>query len=91
MHEVGGFDERFTYGFEDADFGLRLEAAGVRGFSLRYSAPVFHLEHARPYRDARVVARNRALMEANRAAGIVFTPYGLPPRDGAAASGGREG
>ena len=33
VHLVRGFDERFTYGYEDADFGHRLEAAGVIGFS----------------------------------------------------------
>src|SRR5208337_2735464 len=31
VHLVGGFDERFTYGREDADFGHRLEVAGVIG------------------------------------------------------------
>jgi len=77
VHRVGGFDERFTYGFEDADFGHRLEAAGVIGKSLRYTAPVFHLEHARPYVHTEEIAANRALYEANRAARMTTTPYGL--------------
>jgi glycosyltransferase involved in cell wall biosynthesis len=77
VRRVGGFDERFTYGFEDADFGHRLEAAGVIGKSLRYTAPVFHLKHSRPYVRAEEVAANRALYEANRAARVTATPYGL--------------
>jgi glycosyltransferase involved in cell wall biosynthesis len=75
---VRGFDERFTYGFEDADFGHRLEASGVIGRSLRYRAPVYHLDHARPWRTAAVIAANRALYDANRAARATATPFGLP-------------
>jgi hypothetical protein len=75
---VCGFDERFTYGYEDADFGHRLEAAGVRGVSLRYTAPVYHLDHPRPYALPAAVAANKALYDANRAARATATPYGLP-------------
>jgi GT2 family glycosyltransferase len=78
VRRVGGFDERFTYGFEDADFGHRLQAAGVRGRSLRYTAPVFHLEHPRPYADPAQLAANRALYERNRALRLTRTPCGLP-------------
>jgi glycosyltransferase involved in cell wall biosynthesis len=74
---VRGFDERFTYGFEDADFGQRLAAAGIIGRSLRYRAPVYHLDHARPWRTESVVAANKALYDANRAARVTATPYGL--------------
>lgn len=77
VHRVGGFDERFTYGLEDADFGHRLQAARIMPRSLRYTAPVFHLEHARPYVRAEDVAANRAIYEANRAAHMTATPYGL--------------
>ena len=77
VQRVNGFDERFGYGFEDADFGHRLEAAGVIGYSLRYSAPVYHFAHGRPYASPDEVARNRALYEANRAARLTATPYGL--------------
>jgi glycosyltransferase involved in cell wall biosynthesis len=85
VHQVGGFDERFTYGLEDADFGHRLEAAGIIGYSLRYTAPVFHFDHPRPYASAAQVAANRTLYEANRAARMTRTPFGLPERP---ASGG---
>jgi GT2 family glycosyltransferase len=77
VHRVGGFDERFTYGLEDADFGHRLQAAGIMPRSLRYRAPVFHLEHPRPYVADADWAMNRALYEANRAARMTATPYGL--------------
>lgn len=77
---VCGFDERFSYGYEDADFGHRLLAAGIRGVSVRYSTPVLHVYHhdrPRPYARAEAVAANKALYDANRAARMVATPYGL--------------
>lgn len=77
VHRVGGFDERFTYGMEDADFGHRLQAAGIMPRSLRYTAPVFHLEHERPYARDEDWAANKALFDANRAARLTVTPYGL--------------
>ncbi|MDX2168888.1 MAG: glycosyltransferase family 2 protein [Deltaproteobacteria bacterium] len=79
-HAVGGFDERFTYGYEDADFGQRLLLAGVIGVSVRYTAPVYHLEHGRPWRNDAVIAANKALYDANRAQRVVVTPYGLSPQ-----------
>ncbi|HET6777553.1 MAG TPA: glycosyltransferase [Gemmatimonadales bacterium] len=78
MRAVGGFDERFTYGFEDADFGHRLQALGVHGRSIRYSNPVMHVEHSRPYADPLQLAHNRKLYEENRAIRLVRTPYGIP-------------
>lgn len=68
-----------AYGLEDADFGHRLQAAGIMPRSLRYTAPVYHLEHARPYVGPSDWARNRAIYDANRAARMSFTPYGLAP------------
>ena len=78
VRAVRGFDERFTYGFEDADFGHRLSAIGVIGRSVRYTAPVYHLDHPRPWRTDAVIAANKALYDANRAARLGATPYGLP-------------
>lgn len=77
VHRVGGFDERFTYGLEDADFGHRLEAAGIIGYSLRYTAPVFHFDHPRPYVRPEDWTANKALYDANRSARVTETPYGL--------------
>jgi GT2 family glycosyltransferase len=74
---MGGFDERFTYGLEDADFGHRLQAAGIWPRSLRYTAPVLHLEHPRPYVRSEECGRNRAIFDANRAAKMTVTPYGI--------------
>jgi glycosyltransferase involved in cell wall biosynthesis len=78
MRAVGGFDERFTYGFEDADFGHRLQALGIHGRSIRYSNPVMHVEHSRPYADPVQLARNRELYDENRTVRLTWTPYGLP-------------
>jgi glycosyltransferase involved in cell wall biosynthesis len=75
---VGGFDERFSYGYEDADFGQRLLLNGVVGVSVRYSAPVYHFDHARPWSNPAVSAANKALYDANRAARLIVTPHGLP-------------
>jgi glycosyltransferase involved in cell wall biosynthesis len=80
VYRVGGFDERFSYGYEDAEFGHRLQAAGVHGRSIRYTAPVFHLEHRRPYADPGAVESNRALYEASRALRLARTDFGLGPR-----------
>jgi glycosyltransferase involved in cell wall biosynthesis len=77
---AGGFDERFSYGYEDAEFGHRLQAGGVHGRSVRYTAPVFHLEHDRPWARPEVVAANRALYEASRAERRSHTMFGLPSR-----------
>jgi glycosyltransferase involved in cell wall biosynthesis len=78
LRRVGGFDERFTYGFEDADLGHRLQAAGVQGRSIRYTCPVLHVEHDRPYADPSDIAHSRALYEENRARHLIWTPNGLP-------------
>ena len=78
LYRVGGFDERFTYGFEDADLGHRLQAAGVEGRSIRYRSPVLHLEHDRPYADPVQIAHSRALYDENRACRLIWTPNGLP-------------
>jgi glycosyltransferase involved in cell wall biosynthesis len=77
LRAVGGFDERFTHGFEDADLGHRLQAHGIHGRSVRYTAPVFHLEHTRPYARPEALAANRALYEENRARRATRTAHGL--------------
>lgn len=59
---VNGFDHRFTYGFEDADFGNRLENYGVMGRNIRWSANLLHLHHDRPYLQEGMRERNLALV-----------------------------
>lgn len=46
---VNGFDHRFSYGFEDADFGIRLMNLGRQGRNVRWTANALHLFHDRPY------------------------------------------
>lgn len=73
---VNGFDHRFTYGFEDADFGNRLENHGVGGRNVRWTANVLHLWHGRPYAQAGVRERNLALVSPLGGDGWVWAPQG---------------
>jgi glycosyltransferase involved in cell wall biosynthesis len=75
--KVNGYDERFGWGSEDKELGVRLEHAGVRGFSIRYSAPVFHLWHERPYVRVEDVAKNRVLLAETRRSRSSWTPVGV--------------
>lgn len=59
---INGFDNRFTYGFEDGDFGNRLENYGLRAATVRWTANTLHLWHGRPYRDEEAMRRNRKMM-----------------------------
>lgn len=74
---VNGYDERFGWGSEDKEMGERLENAGIRGFSIRYTAPVFHLWHDRPYVDPSVISNNRALLAETRRTHSTWTPSGI--------------
>lgn len=76
---VNGFDTRMAYGGEDKEFGVRLINAGIRGHHLRYSAPLYHLDHGRGYVDPETVARNRAVIVDSRATGRVRTQNGIDP------------
>lgn len=75
--KVNGYDERFGWGSEDKELGVRLGHAGVRGFSLRYSAPVFHLWHGHPYVSFEEVAKNRLLLAETRRSRSSWAPIGL--------------
>jgi len=59
---VNGFDNRFTYGFEDGDFGNRLENYGVLPSTVRWTANVLHLYHDKPWSSPEIMERNRAMM-----------------------------
>lgn len=78
---VNGYDERFGWGSEDKELGERLSNAGVRGYSIRYTAPVFHLWHERPYVDSSVIASNRALLAETRRTHSAWTPSGITKTD----------
>lgn len=75
--KVGGYDERFGWGWEDKELGVRLEHAGVRGHSIRYTAPVWHLWHERPWADLEALGRNERMLEERRRSGAARTAHGL--------------
>ena len=76
---VNGFDEAMAYGGEDKEFGVRLGNAGIRGRTLRYSAPLYHLDHPKGYIDPDVQRRNREMIVAARTGGKTRTEQGIAP------------
>jgi glycosyltransferase involved in cell wall biosynthesis len=58
---VNGFDNRFSYGFEDGDFGNRLANRGIEALTVRWTANLLHLDHGRPYRNEEEYQRNLAM------------------------------
>jgi glycosyltransferase involved in cell wall biosynthesis len=63
---VGGFNEEMGYGSEDVEFGLRLQAAGVRPVRVRHRIRAFHLDHDKPYATPEEINRNYRIKEATR-------------------------
>lgn len=63
LHRVNGFDERLQWGGLDREIGERLANAGVRGRQFRHRAIVVHLDHARGYKTAEAIAKNRAIRD----------------------------
>lgn len=82
---INGFDHRFTYGFEDADFGYRLDLSGVRPRTVRWTAVVLHLWHERPWSNPDVLAANRRLADEPLASGRRRAVVGLEELAGEAA------
>jgi len=77
IYLVNGFDTRMAYGGEDKEFGARLTNAGVVGRHIRYSAPLYHLEHGRGYVDPKMVAANRVIIRDTRTSKRFVTEHGL--------------
>lgn len=75
--EVNGFDESMTYGAEDKEFGVRLANAGIMGRHIRYSAPLFHLEHPRGYANKETAKKNKDYVKLVRKNNITWTPNGI--------------
>jgi GT2 family glycosyltransferase len=75
---VGGYDERFGWGLEDNELGARLENAGVRGFSIRYTAPVYHLWHERSWVDPAALVEHERMLEETRRTRATRTAFGIP-------------
>jgi glycosyltransferase involved in cell wall biosynthesis len=74
---VNGFDNRFTYGFEDGDFGNRLENYGIEAKTVRWTANVLHLDHGKPWSSPEVLERNLALQTPKQAGGAFRATEGL--------------
>ncbi len=75
--KVNGFDEDMAYGGEDKEFGIRLGNAGIKGVTLRYSAPLYHLDHKRGYVDPAMQRHNREMIAAARSTGKTWTENGI--------------
>lgn len=75
--KVNGFDETITYGGLDKELGDRLANAGVPGRHLRFSAPLVHLDHSRPYADTKKKKRNKDWIHEVRRSGVHWTPNGI--------------
>lgn len=74
---VNGFDESYTYGGLDKEFGIRLQNLGVRGRHIRFSAPLVHMDHPRGYFDPeRKKAQARQIAQLRRT-GRSWTPDGI--------------
>jgi len=74
---INGFDNRFSYGFEDGDFGNRLEMRHILPKTIRWTAVLLHLWHAKPWSDPDMQAANRKLMDENLALGRYHAVTGL--------------
>lgn len=74
---VNGWDERMQYGGQDLELGERLNHAGVRGKTIRYSAICVHLEHARGYRKPGMKAFNDQIRRETRRQALSWTPFGI--------------
>ena len=78
---VNGFDSRMQYGGEDRELGERLTNYGVQGIQIRYSAVAVHLEHARGYVTQDMIEKNKTIRAHTRKQNIVWTPYGINPKE----------
>lgn len=74
---VNGYDESLEYGAEDKELGVRLENAGIKPYSIRYSAPILHMEHERGYVKKRRNLENLALIKAHRRTGQIKPRVGI--------------
>ena len=74
---VNGFDNSFSYGYEDAEFGDRLELNGVEGRNIRWTAIAMHLDHGRPYVGPVTKVENYQRQMDSRARNNPVTPSGL--------------
>jgi glycosyltransferase involved in cell wall biosynthesis len=74
---VNGFDETLKYGAEDIEMGYRLSNFGVLARSIRYSAPLLHLEHARSYANNAIVKNNKLYARRIKNTDCIWTENGI--------------
>lgn len=74
---VNGFDELLKYGAEDIEMGYRLSNSGIIGRSIRYTAPLLHLEHERTYANDEIVKKNKLFAKEVKMTGVVWTNNGM--------------
>ena len=75
--DANGFDTRMRYGAEDREFGERLINRGIKGVQLRYSLPLIHLYHKRPYKNKEDWERNMIIWKETKKNKITKTKYGI--------------
>lgn len=88
---VNGYDERLSYGGQDAELGYRLRHAGVRPIKVRCSAHCLHIDHERAYAPPEVRRVTREAVERTRQSEVAFTPYGIVKAEGGDRSPGARG
>ncbi len=74
---VNGWDERMQYGGQDLELGERLNNAGVRGKTVRYTAICVHLEHQRSYRKPGMKEKNDLIRAETRGRRLTWTAHGI--------------
>lgn len=74
---VNGWDERMQYGGQDLELGERLNNAGIRGKTIRYSAICVHLEHERNHRKPGMRENCLAIRAETRRSRAAWTAYGM--------------
>ena len=74
---VNGYDERIKYGGQDKELGQRMKNAGFNARTVRYSAPLVHLDHPRGYDRPEVRKRNREIRAQTKALRMKTTEFGI--------------
>jgi len=65
------------YGGGDKEFGVRLKNSGVKGRHVRYSAPIYHLDHERGYVDEDTLRINREKIKQARREKRIWAKHGI--------------
>lgn len=74
---VNGYDERIKYGGQDKELGQRMKNAGFKARTVRYSAPLVHLDHPRGYDRPEVRQRNREIRSQTKVLKVTATQFGI--------------